>query len=53
MPNLSPAAQRAKYAIYEHKAAFGCEAAEGLAALERELTSVGYRIDYARGDYEE
>ena len=53
MPNLSPAAQRAKYAIYEHKAAFGCEAAEGLAALERELASVGYRIDYARGDYEE
>lgn len=52
MPNLSPAAERAKYAIYEHKASFGCEAAEGLAELERELASIGCRIDYARGDYE-
>ncbi len=51
MPNLSPASERAKYAIYEHKASFGCEAAEGLAALERELASIGRRIDYARGDY--
>lgn len=51
MPNLSPPAERIKYAIYDHKAAFGCEAAEGLEGLERELTSIGYRIDYARGDY--
>lgn len=53
MPNLSPAAERTKYAIYEHKASFGCEAAEGLTALEKELASIGYRIDYTRGDYQE
>ena len=52
MPNLSPSDVRAKYAIYENKASWGKEAAEGLAALEAELQSIGYHIDYARGDYE-
>lgn len=51
MPNLSPSDVRAKYAIYENKASWGKEAAEGLAALESELQSIGYHIDYARGDY--
>lgn len=51
MPNLSPSDVRAKYAIYENKASWGKEAAEGLAALESELHSIGYHIDYARGDY--
>ena len=53
MPNLSPSDVRAKYAIYENKASWGKEAAEGLAALESELQSIGYHIDYARGDYNE
>ena len=53
MPNLSPSDVRAKYAIYENKASWGKEAAEGLAALESELQSIGYHIDYARGDYKE
>lgn len=51
MPNLSPADVRAKYAIYENKAAWGNEAAEGLSTLENELQSIGYHIDYAKGDY--
>ncbi len=51
MPNLSPPAERKKYVLYDHKAAFGCEAAEGLAALDRELHAIGRRIDYGRGDY--
>ena len=51
MPNLSPSNVRAKYAIYENKASWGKEAAEGLEALERELETIGYHIDYARGDY--
>ena len=51
MPNLSPSAVRAKYAIYENKAAWGNEAAEGVAALESELHTIGYHIDYGRGDY--
>ena len=53
MPNLSPSDVRAKYAIYENKASWGKEAAEGLAALESELQSIGYHIDYARGEYNE
>lgn len=53
MPNLSPSGVRAKYAIYENKAAWGSEAAEGLAALEDELHSIGYHIDYARGDFQQ
>ena len=51
MPNLSPSSVRAKYAIYENKASWGAEAAEGLAALENELHNIGYHIDYTRGDF--
>ena len=50
-PNLSPSDIRAKYAIYENKASWGKEAAEGLAALEQELNTIGYHIDYSRGDF--
>lgn len=51
MPNLSPSDVRAKYAIYENKASWGREAAEGLNALEQELSTIGYHIDYSRGDF--
>jgi biotin synthase len=51
MPNLSPGDVRAKYEIYEGKASSGCEAIEGLKSLEKELDSIGYRLDYSRGDY--
>ena len=51
MPNLSPSDVRTKYAIYDNKASWGAEAAEGLTALEAELHSIGYHIDYTRGDY--
>lgn len=51
MPNLSPPDERRKYDLYDHKAAFGCEAAEGLAALESSLQAIDRRIDYGRGDY--
>ena len=51
MPNLSPSDIRAKYAIYENKASWGKEAAEGLKVLDEELHTIGYHIDYARGDY--
>ena len=51
MPNLSPSDVRAKYAIYENKASWGKEAAEGLSALDNELQTIGYHIDYARGDF--
>lgn len=51
MPNLSPPDVRIKYAIYENKASWGKEAAEGLKALEMELNTIGYHIDWSRGDY--
>ena len=51
MPNLSPTDVRTKYAIYENKAAWGSDAAEGIASLEAELHTIGYHIDYSRGDF--
>lgn len=51
MPNLSPGEQRKKYALYDNKAAFGAEAAEGLHELTQRLKAIGYRIVTDRGDY--
>jgi len=51
MPNLSPSSVREKYSLYNHKAAFGSEAAEGLKLLEEQLNPIGYKISYLRGDY--
>lgn len=53
MPNLSPSEFREQYAIYDNKRAFGSEAAEGLAMLEQQLSSIGYHISYDRGDYKD
>jgi len=53
MPNLSPAAYRSNYALYDNKAAMGTEAAEGIALLKQELDRIGYRISMDRGDYRE
>ncbi len=50
MPNLSPAAQRSKYAIYDNKASFGSEAAQGIDILGKQLREVGYDISFDRGD---
>ena len=51
MPNLSPTSVREKYTLYNHKAAFGSEAAEGLKLLEEQLNLIGYTISKERGDY--
>ena len=51
MPNLSPADQRANYALYDGKASAGAEAAEGLRQLEAQLHTIGYHIDWSRGDH--
>lgn len=51
MPNLSPKEERKKYALYDNKAAFGAEAAEGLRDLAQRLETIGYRISTERGDY--
>ena len=52
MPNLSPTEQREKYSLYDNKASFGAEAAEGLRQLAERLNAIGYKISNSRGDYE-
>ncbi|MFI3317828.1 MAG: [FeFe] hydrogenase H-cluster radical SAM maturase HydE [Rikenellaceae bacterium] len=50
MPNLSPAKNRASYSLYNNKASFGSESAEGLRLLSERLDRIGYYISYDRGD---
>ena len=50
MPNLSPADYRDQYALYDGKAHTGSEAAEGLQQLAAQLATIGYHIDWGRGD---
>ncbi len=51
MPNLSPAAVREKYQLYDNKICTGEEAAECVACLAKRIESVGYHVVQARGDY--
>ncbi len=50
MPNLTPQHVREKYELYNGKASFGEEAAEGLGALSEELKRIGYQIAVDIGD---
>jgi biotin synthase len=50
MPNLSPTDTRKQYALYDNKASLGAESAQGLKALATELATIGYHIDWSRGD---
>ncbi len=51
MPNLSPTDVRKSYALYDGKANTNAEAAEGIALLEAQLATIGYHIDWGRGDF--
>lgn len=51
MPNLSPASVRGNYTLYDGKAITNAEAAEGIAQLESQLATIGYHIDWGRGDH--
>lgn len=53
MPNLSPESIRNEYALYNNKAAFDAESAEGIEELKKELRSIGYEVIVDRGDYKE
>ena len=53
MPNLSPKAVRDKYMLYDNKICTGDEAAECRHCIDRRISSIGYRIVVARGDYKE
>ena len=50
MPNLSPAAVRRKYAIYDNKICTGEESAQCRGCLEQRIKSAGYRAVTDRGD---
>ena len=51
MPNLSPAAVRRKYELYNNKLSDGDESAQGVAHLRQSMAASGYEIVTARGDY--
>ena len=50
MPNLSPEDTRGYYALYDNKASLGAESAQGIQKLAKELATIGYHIDWSRGD---
>lgn len=51
MPNLSPFTIRKNYALYDGKAYNHSESAQGLKELSSQLTTIGYTINFDRGDY--
>ena len=51
MPNLSPAAVRKKYALYDNKISAGEEAAESVALLQKSMAAIGYQVVTDRGDW--
>ena len=50
MPNLSPAAERKKYSLYNNKLSDGAESAQCLDELKKRVASVGCTIPVHRGD---
>lgn len=51
MPNLSPLAHRADYALYDNKICLDEEAAECVSCLAERIASIGYEPDFSRGDH--
>ena len=50
MPNLSPAAVRKQYALYDNKACVGEESAQCRDCLDARMRNIGYRVVVSRGD---
>lgn len=50
MPNLSPAAVRGQYSLYDNKICTGEEAAEGIELLKCRIAAAGYQVVTDRGD---
>lgn len=50
MPNLSPAAVRKKYMLYDNKLATGAESAQHIQELRDRFSAIGYDITIDRGD---
>ena len=50
MPNISPAIAKENYQLYENKQN-DCETVQQLHQIETSLTTIGYHINWSRGDY--
>lgn len=50
MPNLSPAAVRRHYSLYDNKICTGDEAAESIESVKQHVASIGYQVVVGRGD---
>ena len=50
MPNLSPAAVRKKYMLYDNKISDGDESAQSVNSLKQRMSAIGYEIVTDRGD---
>ena len=53
MPNLSPAAVRENYMLYDNKAGTHLTPAQGVALLQEQMARIGYEVAIGRGDYRE
>lgn len=51
MPNLSPAAVRRKYMLYDNKVGTDGEAKKSVLDIKNRMTAIGYEVVTARGDY--
>ena len=51
MPNLSPAAVRKQYMLYDNKAGTELTAQQGVALLRQQMARIGYEVAVGRGDY--
>lgn len=51
MPNLSPAAVRKKYMLYDNKSGTDLTAAQGIDLLRRQMEQIGYQVVVGRGDF--
>jgi biotin synthase len=53
MPNISPAENRAKYALYNDKIGKGEDAKKSVENVVKALAEIGYAPTVSRGDYED
>ncbi len=51
MPNLSPTGVRHDYSLYDGKICMGDEAAECISCLGKRVETVGFKLDFSRGDH--
>lgn len=50
MPNLTPVADRKKYALYDNKICMGEESTQCMSCVQKRLDTIGYRTVVSRGD---